>query len=105
MPYPRRIYLAALSTGGIVAIVVGAVSVIAGAFYALVEVQGSRIQDARDDFDKRVEMLDDHIGTRLSELGARLEQQIDGLGERLESKIDRISERLERVEEDHRAAS
>ena len=107
---------AALSTGGVVAIVVGSVSVIAGAFYALVHVQGERIKDARADFGDRVETLDSHIGERLTESSSRLEQQITALGDRLEAsvrethaelagKIDAISTRLDRVEDDLRATS
>jgi hypothetical protein len=93
--------VAALSTGGVVAIVVGAVSVIAGAFYALVHVQGERINDAREDFGNRVETLDSHMGERMDDLVTRVEQGIDALGD----KIDTLTARLDRVEGDLSARS
>src|SRR5688500_2231007 len=86
--YATAIAWAAITTGGVIAIVVGAVTVIAGAFYAVVNVQGERIKETRTDIDKRVSMLDGNMSERLGELGARLEEQVEALGVRLESQIE-----------------
>jgi hypothetical protein len=109
VPYACWIGLAAITTGGVVAIVIGAVTVIAGAFYALVEVQGARIADARTDFTQRVQTLDEHLGTRMDDMSTRLEASIASLGDRLEGsirethaelngRIDTIAARLDHLE-------
>jgi archaellum component FlaC len=104
---------AASSTLPIIAAIVAIAGLIAGAFYAIVHVQGERIKETRGDLDTRVTTFSETLGTRIdaaeqhldrriTDLGERIDQldrhverRIDALSDKLENQINAMSERLE----------
>lgn len=77
--------IANIGAAAVITIALSAAGLVAAAFYALVKVQGDRLNDARDDFTRNIENLDKHIGERMGDLSSRLEQRIDGVGDRVEA--------------------
>ena len=89
----------------LVTVVLASFALLGGAFYALIQVQGTRITDLGDQLGARMDQLTAQLGGRMDQLGARIDDQgaalaarIDDQGAALGARFDELSARMSALE-------